>query len=221
MLTNKIELTNKVIEANKDLIFGIVELMEINHDIVIEDVQDITITEEGNDILRVEVDGFEFITSDSYTALEKEAVRQTIHIIEECGIPENLIFEAELQGWINEEYFVNYWSDIHHLMAEDEGIYNIMDIDEVELYESGDLSEDDIRENYYNSLQASIEGNEIQEYKYHHGEDDFMETILDNNLIDLDALAKWCVDMDGVAHTLATYDGEEEEFNGFYFFRTN
>ena len=36
MITNKIEFTNEVIEANKELIFGIVELMEINHDIVIE-----------------------------------------------------------------------------------------------------------------------------------------------------------------------------------------
>ena len=43
MITNKIELINEVIEANKELIFGIVELMEINQDIVIDYVQDLTI----------------------------------------------------------------------------------------------------------------------------------------------------------------------------------
>ena len=221
MITNKIEFTNEVIEANKNLITAICELMENNHDIAIEDVQDITITEEGNDILRVEVDGFEFITSDSYTALEKEAVRQTIHIIEDCGLTENLIFEAELKGWIDEEYFREYWSDLHYSMAYDEGIYNIMDSDEVELYESGELLEDDIRENYYNALQDSIQNNWIDEFKHQFGDDLFNDIVIKENLIDIEELSNWCVDMDGVAHTLATYDGEEEEFNGFYFFRTN
>ena len=221
MITNKIELTNEVIEANKNLITAICELMENNHDIKIEDMQDINIYEEGNDILRVEVDGFEFITSDSYTALEKEAVRQTIHIIEDCGLTENLIFEAELKGWIDEEYFREYWEDLHYSMAYDEGIYNIMDSDEVELYESGELLEDDIRENYYNALQDSIQNNWIDEFKYQFGDDMFNDIVIKENLIDIEELSKWCVDMDGVAHTLATYDGQEEEFNGFYFFRTN
>ena len=106
-------------------------------------------------------------------------------------------------------------------MAYDEGIYNIIDADEVELYESGELLEDDIRENYYNSLQDSIQNNWIDEFKYQFGDDLFNDIVIKENLIDIDSLAKWCVDMVGVAHTLATYDGEEEEFNGFYFFRTN
>ena len=182
-------------------------------------VEDITSIEFNMNYVTTDIG--EYIVFDNYEDAESLAIERNIEILEDCGIPENLIFEAELQGWINEEYFVNYWSDIHYLMAEDEGIYNIMDVDEVELYESGDLLEDDIRENYYNSLQASIEGNELQEYKYHHGEDAFMEAILDNNLIDIDALAKWCVDMDGVAHTLASYDGDETECNGYYIYRTN
>ena len=33
MITNKIEFTKEVIEENKDLIYGILELMEINYDI--------------------------------------------------------------------------------------------------------------------------------------------------------------------------------------------
>ena len=219
MITNKIELTNEVIEANKNLITAICELMENNHDIKIEDMQDINIYEEGNDILRVEVDGFEFITSDSYTALEKEAVRQTIHIIEDCGLTENLIFEAELKGWIDEEYFREYWSDLHYSMAYDEGIYNIMDSDEVELYESGELLEDDIRDNYYNSLQDSIQNNWIDEFKFQFGDDLFNDIVIKENLIDIEELSKWCVDMDGVAHTLATWDGEETENNGYYFYQ--
>ena len=221
MITNKIEFTNEVIEANKNLITAICELMEINHDIVIEDVQDITITEEGNDILNIEVEGFEFVASDNYTSLEELATEQVKEIIEDCGLTENLIFEAELKGWIDEEYFRENWEDLHYSMAYDEGIYNIMDADEVELYESGELLEDDIRENYYNALQDGIEGNWIDEFKFQFGDDLFNDIVIKENLINIEELSKWCVDMDGVAHTLATYDGEEEEFNGFYFFRTN
>ena len=221
MITNKIEFTNEAIGANKYLITAICELMEINHDIVIEDVQDITITEEGNDILNIEVEGFEFVASDNYTSLEELATEQVKEIIEDCGLTENLIFEAELKGWIDEEYFREYWEDLHYSMAYDEGIYNIMDSDEVELYESGELLEDDIRENYYNALQDGIEGNWIDEFKFQFGDDLFNDIVIKENLINIEELSKWCVDMDGVAHTLATYDGEEEEFNGFYFFRTN
>ena len=221
MITNKIELTNEVIEANKNLIFGIVELMEINHDIVIEDVQDITITEEGNDILRVEVDGFEFITSDNYTALEKLATERNIEILEDCGIPENLIFEAELQGLIDTWYFEEYFNELHQFEAYDEGLEYIITDEQDELLEAGEITEQEIRDNLYDSLQASIKGNELEEYKFQFGEEEFQRVLIEHGLIDTTALAKWCVDMDGVAHTLATYDGEEEEFNGFYFFRTN
>ena len=221
MITNKIELTNEVIEANKNLIFGIVELMEINHDIVIEDVQDITITEEGNDILNIEVEGFEFIASDNYTSLEELAIERNIEIIEECGLTQNLIDEAYIKGWIDESWFEDYMKEHHEFLAYEEEIQYIATEEEMEAIEAGELDEEEVRENYLESLNSSIEGNELEEFKYQLGEEEFQRVILQENLIDIDKVAEWCVDMDGVAHTLATYDGEEEEFNGFYFFRTN
>ena len=133
---------------------------------------------------------------------------------------ESLIFEAELKGWIDTDYFEELWSELHYQMSCD-GIQYIATEEELEELENGLTTEDEIRENYYNSLQASIKGNEIDEYKFQFGEEAFRDTLLENNLIDIEKVAKWCVDMDGVAHTLATYDGQEEEFNGFYFFRTN
>ena len=104
-------------------------------------------------------------------------------------------------------------------MAYDEGIYNIMDADEVELYESGELLEDDIREKYFDSLQNSIQNNWIDEFKFQFGDDLFNDIVIKENLIDIEELSKWCVDMDGVAHTLATWDGEETETNGYYFYQ--
>ena len=221
MITNKIELTNEVVEANKGLIIAICEMMEVNHDIKVEDVQDITIYEEGNDILNIEVDGFEFIASDNYTSLEKLAIERNIEILEECGIPENLIFEAELQGLVDTWYFEEYFNELHQFEAYDEGLEYIITDEQDELLEAGEITEQEIRDNLYNSLQASIKGNELEEYKFQFGEDEFQRVLLEHDLIDITALAKWCVDMDGVGHCIASYDGQEEEFNGFYFFRTN
>ena len=221
MITNKIEFTREVIEANKNLITAICELMETNHDIKIEDVQDINIYEEGNDILTIEVEGFKFVVSDDYTALEELAMEQVKEIIEDCGLTENLIFEAELQGLIDTEFFENYFNDLHQFAAYDEGLEYIITEEQDAQLEAGEITEQEIRDNLYDSLQDSIRGNELEEYKYQFGEEEFQRVLIERNLIDISALAKWCVEMDGVAHYLAQYDGEEEEVNGFYFFRTN
>ena len=221
MITNKIELTNEVIEANKNLITAICELMENNHDIKIEDMQDINIYEEGNDILNIDVNGYEFVVSDNYTSLEELAIERNIEIIEECGLTQNLIDEAYIKGWIDESWFEDYIREHHEFLAYEEEIQYIANEEEMEAIEAGELDEEEVRENYLNSLNSSIEGNELEEFKYQLGDEEFQRVILQENLIDIDKVAEWCVDMDGVAHTLATYDGQEEEFNGFYFFRTN
>ena len=221
MITNKIEFTSEVIEANKELIFGIIELMWVNHDIKIDDVNEITITEEGNDILAVEVEGFEFIVSDNYTSLEELAIEQTKEIIEDCGLTQNLIDEAYIRGWIDESWFEDYWREHNEFLAYEEGIQYIANEEEMEAIEDGELTEEDVRENYLDSLNSSIEGNEMEEFKFQLGDEEFQRVILQENLIDIDRVAEWCVEIDGVAHYLAHYDGQEEEFNGFYFFRTN
>ena len=218
---NKIELTNEVVEANKGLIVAICDMMETNHDIKIEDIQDINIYEEGNDIITVDVEGFEFIVSDNYTALEELAIERTVEIIEDCGITQNLIDEAYIKGWIDESWFEDYMREHHEFLAYEEEIQYIATEEEMEALENGHTTEEEIRENYLESLNSSIEGNELEEFKYQLGDEEFQRVILRENLIDIDKVAEWCVEMDGVAHTLATYDGEEEEFNGFYFFRTN
>ena len=212
---------NKIITVveNKELIEAIKENVFQWNNVKVEDDNDITITEICNKVYEVEVENYNYIVSNDYDALEQLATERNVEILDDCGISENLIFESELKGWIDEEYFREYWEDLHYSMAYDEGIYNIMDSDEVELYESGELLEDDIRDNYYNSLQDSIQNNWIDEFKFQFGDDLFNDIVIKENLIDIEALARWCVDMDGVAHTLATWDGEETETNGYYFYQ--
>ena len=163
----------------------------------------------------------EYIVFDNYEDAENIAIERNIEILEDCEIPENLIFEAELQGLIDTWYFEEYFNELHQFEAYDEGLEYIITDEQNELLESGEITEQEIRDNLYDSLQASIKGNELEEYKYLFGEEGFQRVLIERNLIDITALAKWCVDMDGVAHTLAMYDGDEIECNGYYIYRTN
>ena len=212
---------NKIITVveNKELIEAIKENIFQWNNIKVEDDSEIVINEIFDNVYGVEVENYNYIVSNDYDALEQLATERNIEILEECGIPENLIFEAELQGLIDTWYFEEYFDELHQFEAYDEGLEYIITEEQDELLEAGEITEQEIRDNLYDSLQASIKGNELEEYKFQFGEDEFHRVLIERNLIDITALAKWCVDMDGVAHTLATWDGEETETNGYYFYQ--
>lgn len=169
----------------------------------------------------VETDLGEYLVFDNYEDAENEAIEQCKQIIEDCGLSENLIFEAEIQGLIDDSWFIDFWKEVHEFNAYEEDIQYIASDEEMEQLENDEISEEEIRDNYFNSLQDSIKGQEMDEYKYQFGEEQFHDILIKNNLIDIESLAKWCVDMDGVAHFLASYDGEEIEENGYYIYRVN
>ena len=212
---------NKIITVveNKELIEAIKENVFQWNNVKVEDDNDITITEICNKVYEVEVENYNYIVSNDYDALEQLATERNVEILDDCGIPENLIFEAELQGLIDTEYFEDYFNELHQFEAYDEGLEYIITDEQDEMLEAGEITEQEIRDNLYDSLQASIKGNEIEEYKFQFGEEEFQRVLIERNLIDITALARWCVDMDGVAHTLATWDGEETETNGYYFYQ--
>ena len=183
---------------------------------LVEDVESIEI--DSNTII---TDLGEYLIFDNYTDAENEAVEQCKQIIEACGLTESLIFEAEIQGLIDTQWFIDYWQELHEFNAYEEGIQYIATDEEMEQLENGEITEEEIRDNYFNSLQDSIKGQEMEEYKYQFGEQDFQDILIKEGLIDIEALAQWCVDMDGLAHYLASYDGKEIEENGYYIYRTN
>ena len=212
---------NKIITVveNKEIIEAIKENVFQWNNVKVEDDNDITITEICNKVYEVDVENYNYIVSNDYGALEQLATERNVEILDDCGIPENLIFEAELQGLIDTEYFEDYFNELHQFEAYDEGLEYIITDEQDEMLEAGEITEQEIRDNLYDSLQASIKGNEIEEYKFQFGEEEFQRVLIERNLIDITALARWCVDMDGVAHTLATWDGEETETNGYYFYQ--
>ena len=84
---------------------------------MVEDIESIEYN--GN---YVNTDIGEYIVFDNYEDAENIAIERNIEILEDCEIPENLIFEAELQGLIDTWYFEEYFNELHQYEAYDEGL---------------------------------------------------------------------------------------------------
>lgn len=65
------------------------------------------------------------------------------------------------------------------------------------------------------------QGDAIEYYRDNFGEDEFNRIVKEQELLDVRAYAEYCADVDGVAHALASYDGNEYEEDGYYIYRTN
>lgn len=190
---------------------------------LIEDIESVTHTYINEYDPEMVVDSLEgdFVIFNNYSDAENHAIEICKNIIEDCGIHEDLLFTAEREGMIDESWFKEFWEESNEYMAYEEGIQYIATEEEMEQLENGDITEDEIRENYLEGLNASLEGNWMDEYKYQFGEEEFQQVLIRENLIDIDELSKYCVDIDGVGHFIASYDGEETEQDGYYIYRTN
>ena len=198
------------------------EIVEaLNNNYILDEIEangEIEVLTDGD---YINLNGYEYLVFNNYEYAEQRAIEYAEEIMLDCGLTDNLIWEAELQGLIDNQWFIDFWEEQHSFMAYDEGIEYIATEEELEQMEAGELTAEEIRENYFNSLQSSIKGQEVEEFKYQFGEEYFNEILTKENLIDITALAKWCVDIDGVAHYLASYDGEEISENNLYLYRVN
>lgn len=190
---------------------------------LIEDVESVTHTyiNEYDPEMAVESVEGDFVIFNNYSDAEECAIEICKNIIDDCGIGENLLFTAEIEGMINESWFEDFWRESNEFQAYEEDIQYIASEEELEQLENGDITEDEIRENYLEGLNASIDGQWMDEYKFQFGEEEFQQVLIRENLIDIDELSKYCVDIDGVGHFIASYDGDETEQDGYYIYRTN
>ena len=139
-------------------------------------------------------------------------------------------------GWFRdalEESNESYLNDIasesdsvygNRLIAElyDDGFLEDADFEEDEdgnidyttLKDSVDL--DDITEDYVEYL-VNREGDPIESYISNFGKDDFYTAVIDHNLLDISETVEEAIDWDGVAHFIASYDGDELELEDDYY----
>lgn len=172
-------------------------------------------------------DGEEYIVCDYDTALEL-AEEDVKGVYDDLGmesftpnyrnyILDNLINEKKLDDMMYdyiEDYYNNAYDEEILEYAESHGM-----IDSVFDYD-GDI--DELRQKLIDTDYENYEDNPSEYFKEFMDEKEFSEFIADNDLIDLDNLARDCVMTDGIAHFIAFYDGEEHKLdNDLLAYRVN
>ena len=150
----------------------------------------------------------------------KESVR---NLIEDLGLES---FSKSYQEWILdscvdkewfdeylEEYYSNYIDDIRDVKAIYEEYETILD---EEMDEAGVETEEEF-------LDYLIEdaGNSIDWYIDCFGYEEFKSVCEECDLIDWDSVIEEVISEDGVAHSIATYDGKEYEVGEYFIYRLN
>lgn len=137
----------------------------------------------------------EYLVYDNYDEARNDAISQCIDLLEDCGI--------ESVNW----NYIGRLSDY---------------VDENWFREA-------LEESYENNEEDGEEEHEIddpvQEFIDEFGEREFNDVVKEHNLLDYQKAAEAIVDADGIANTLSSYDGNENEvtYNGndYYIFRAN
>ena len=84
-----------------------------------------------------------------------------------------------------------------------------------------DVDIDSLKEEFVDLLVENA-GDPVEYYADNFGWDWVTEAATNNNLIDMDEVVDQCIYMDGIAHFIARYDGNEIELgNGLFAYRTN
>ena len=209
-----IKLINAENVENIELIGALKELE------IIEDIEDIQEIEVENNMIILD-NNQAYLYFNNYEDVEATAVQYCVDIIEDCGVGENLLNIAINHNMVDLNWFMDAAKEYAEFCAYDESIEYLADAEELEQIEAGIVSEDEIREKYYNSVLPSDESQAFDEFIFNYGREYTEKLIIKENLLNIEELAQYCVDVDGVAHFLAAYDGDELEYNNYYLYRVN
>ena len=144
--------------------------------------------------------------------------------------------------WFEEFFEEDYTSYVDDIEDEGDNTYGnrlIAEMYDNEILTDDDFNTDEDGEVDYSSLKDTVDMDGKKEeyvrflvdsmgpdygdqFMFNFGEEEYDRVVEDYNLIDMDAVAEFCIQEDGVAHNIASYDGEEIELdNDFYAYRTN
>lgn len=185
----------------------------------IQDGDEVEISHEYDNIFNI--NGAEYAIYNDYDAAEEEAVEQTIEILKDCGLNDFLEDVAINHNMLDLQWFKDANEEHANFYAYDESIDFIADAEELEQLERGEITEDEIRENIYNNMIIENAAEAFNDFIFNFGREYTMEIIKKYDLLNYEELAQYCVDVDGVGHTLAYYNGEELEYNNYYLYRVN
>lgn len=167
------------------------------------------------------IDNKEYMIFNDEEQAYKKAVLTCIDIIDDCGINEEIVDIAINHNFVDLNYFLDAMNEHEEYIAWNESIEYIARDEELEELKNEQITEEDIRENYYESSKYTSSESAFDEFLFQFGREYTMEIMLKENIIDIEELSKYCVDVDGIAHFLSSYDGEELEHDNYYLYRTN
>ena len=182
----------------------------------------------------------EYIVCDHDTAVEL-AKEDIINIYDDLGLE---AFTPNFQEWIldnaiTSEYFEElyeqmYLYDFEEMLPEDvadwlidEGIVNVFDVysEESDPWEPVlryDFDKEEWSEKYVQTRLSQID-NYIKKYKAEFGDLALVDLFKSGELdVDLNKIVEECIEEDGIAHFIASYDGEQIDLgDGLYAYRIN
>ena len=171
-----------------------------------------------------------FITEDGeeYMVLTDDEAEKIFYdyesnLIEECGLDaftdwardyiiENCLDVDWFEDYFREDY-ESYANDIETESASSDEYANRLE-EEMAEAECADVEE------FIDYLVDSISDDFVGNFKFNFGEEMLTETIMKNNLLDMDAVIDYIKEEDGRG-ILASYDGVENEEGEYYIYRTN
>lgn len=210
-------------------------------------LDDYEVTQEDGDHCTIETPYGEYLVCEDNDVAYNLAVESAEEILDDMGLealaPEfrdeiyndSSMFNAE---WFEDAFKDSYESYVDDIEYESDDeydnrlIHEMADagiIDENNLHENEDglltLNDyndiDKFKEEFVEKLMSGID-DYVGEYVFQFGEREFKLAVEQNNLADYHAIAEECVDVDGIAHFLASYDDKEIELaNGMLAYRTN
>lgn len=137
---------------------------------------------------------------------------------------ENLIDDIGLEGFTEQgrEYIINNCldTDFFKTVLNESNEFYVNDLEEEEkqeLYQDNEVDND-------GDLVEALNHNEpdaVKWYIYNFGIEDIADVIRENNLLDVDKIIDYIIEVDGYAPSLALYNGEELESDNYYIYRTN
>ena len=181
------------------------------------EVTDAKVTEEtgstGHAVL-VEFGNEEYECYDDYDDAEEAAKEDIKNLIDDCGGVMHVGFQwGNLGG--REQYISE--SDAASVVREDfeQMLSDMSDEEKQEQYEETD--DETIIEHEMDYINSYVD------YIVDNWGEDQLDNLIKRGIIDfdIDQLAQDCVDADGVAHNLASYDGDEIELDGWWAYRRN